>query len=289
LTTTLFRRFPGALALLLCAPLLAQQQPVQLLLPSRTLEPRSTFEVRFASDMVAAEQIGKPVDPSPLVLEPAVPGRFIWLSKRSGSFAPEGILPLGTKFRISLRTGLTDAAGKTVRSTLRETAETPPFRIKGESAVSYIDSSNATVLPRHLILFNSDVNAAAAAKFCRYVNGAGARVAAQVEQAADQTESDRLFPVYASDDRSLAVWGETVEPLSDSAGDESEQQAAPEPASTPQPRGNVLHIAPAKPLPPARTGDSSSMRACRLPTARSRWPPRSWCRSAPCRRSEPAR
>ena len=41
------------------------------------------------------------------------------------------MLPLGTKFKISLRPGTKDAAGKAVPATLRETAETPPFRVKG--------------------------------------------------------------------------------------------------------------------------------------------------------------
>ena len=53
-------------------PLLAQEKPVQLLLPARVLQPDSTFELRFASDMVPADQIGMPAAVSPLVLEPAV-------------------------------------------------------------------------------------------------------------------------------------------------------------------------------------------------------------------------
>src|SRR4051794_33559333 len=112
----------------------AEERAVQLLLPSRQLEPTSTFELRFASEMVPATDIGKVATVSPLVLSPAVEGQFVWLSTRSGTFAPKGILPIATKFQITLRPGLKDTGGREVKSTLRETAETPPFRVKGVMA-----------------------------------------------------------------------------------------------------------------------------------------------------------
>ncbi|MFN2507585.1 MAG: hypothetical protein ABR589_02305, partial [Chthoniobacterales bacterium] len=238
---------------LLASTSLAADPPVQLLLPSRQLEPASTFEVRFAAEMVRPDQIGKPAEPSPLVIAPAVPGRFVWLSTRSGTFAPDGVLPLGTKFTISFRPGLRTAAGKELPAKLRETAETPPFRVKGASAVNYIDKDNASVLPRYLVLFNANVNAAAAAKYCRFVNAAGMRVEARVEQAEDQRKRERVFPVWQSDDRSLLTWGEKP---GDAAPEAEEESEGGEPQETdltrkaPPPRHNVLFVAAAKPLPP---------------------------------------
>ena len=72
----------------------AAEPAAQLLLPSRKLEPKSTFEVRFAAEMVPADQVGKPAEISPLVFQPSVEGRFLWLSTRSGTFTPAKILPL---------------------------------------------------------------------------------------------------------------------------------------------------------------------------------------------------
>src|SRR5438105_10980818 len=111
----------------------ATEPPAQLLLPSRKLESKSTFEVRFASEMVPADQVGKPAEISPLAFQPSVEGRFVWLSTRSGTFTPTKILPLGTKFQITLRSDLKDANGKPVAATMRENAETPPLRVKGIS------------------------------------------------------------------------------------------------------------------------------------------------------------
>jgi hypothetical protein len=263
----MFRSICLAAFLSLAPSLFAADPPAQLLLPSRQLEANSTFEVRFASEMVKPEQIGKPVDVSPLVLEPAVPGRFVWLSTRSGSFAPEGVLPLGTNFKISLRAGLKDAAGKPVAATLRETAETPPFGVKGVSAVSYGDVDNAPVVPRYLVLFNAPVDAATAAKFSRFINDAGVRVEARVEQASDPRKPERRFPVWQSEDRSLAAWGEKADPPKsideeeDGAGEETDDELAP--AKDVPPVRNVLYVAAANRFRPARTGASYSSPASR--------------------------
>ena len=205
------RSFSLALFLSLGLSAFAAEPPVQLLLPSRTLDPHSTFELRFATEMVRADDVGKPAPVSPLLLEPAVIGRFVWLSTRSGTFAPQGILPLGTKFKISLRSGTKDAAGKLLPATLRETAETPTFRVKGSVGLGYIDRDNATVVPRFLVLFNANVNAAAASKYFRFVNAAGTSIPARVEQAGDPKNRDRVFSAWQSDDRSLAIWGEKLE------------------------------------------------------------------------------
>ena len=95
----------------------------------------------------------------------------------------------------------------------------------------------------------------AAAKFCRFINAAGVRVEARVEQAIDPRKPDRRFPVYQSDDRSLGGWGEKAEPPATINDDEEEGsgegRAENDPtAKAPPPVRNVLYVAAAKPLPP---------------------------------------
>ncbi len=93
----MFRRVSFPLCLLFANLSLGAEPAAQLLLPSKTLEPKSTFELRFAAEMVPADQIGKPAEPSPLVFDPPVEGRFVWVSTRSGSLAPAGLNPRRTK------------------------------------------------------------------------------------------------------------------------------------------------------------------------------------------------
>ena len=239
----MIRSFWFALIFTLAVTAVAEERAVQLLLPSRRLEPTSTFELRFPTEMVPADQIGKTATPSPLVFAPAMDGQFIWLSTRSGTFVPKGILPLATKYQISLRTGLKDAAGREVKSNLREIVDTPPLRVKGTSALGGLDAENAPATPRFLVLFNANVDAATAAKFIRFTNGAGAKVDARVE--ADEPKiRERAFPSYQSDDRMLSAWGEKP------AAPESDEETTDRDEKPRLMRKNVLFIAPTKPLPP---------------------------------------
>src|SRR3954465_1356092 len=196
----MMRSFWLGLTFCLATTTLAQERAAQLLLPSRQLEPASTFELRFASEMVPATEIGKVAPVSPLVFSPAVEGQFVWLSTRSGTFAPKGILPLGTKYQITLRNGLKDSGGREVKTTLRETAQTPPLRVKGVTALGGSEPEDTVANPRYLVLFNADVAASACAKFFRFVNAAGVKIEARVEQADDPKKRDYIFPSYQSDD-----------------------------------------------------------------------------------------
>jgi alpha-2-macroglobulin len=241
------RPFSFAVIFLLATTAVAEERAVQLLLPSRQLEPTSTFELRFANEMVAADQVGKPAALSPLIFAPAMDGQFVWLSTRSGTFAPKGVLPLGTKYQISLRAGLKDAAGRAVTAALKETAETPPMRVKGVSTLSGGQADDAPAMPRYLILFNANVKAAACAKFFRFTNASGARIEARVGQAADAGIRVRSFEPYQSDDRSLSVWGEPPAAPSETSesGDEAEEKDKPAIS-----RQNILVVTPARPLSP---------------------------------------
>lgn len=234
------------------AAVFAQDPPVQLLLPSRLLEAKSTFEVRFATEMVPPDFSGQPAAVSPLVFQPPVPGRFVWLSTRSGTFAPEGVLPLGRKFQITLLAGLKDAAGKAVQAKLHETAETPPFRVKAAEALDSSSGEGPSLRGRHLVLFNANVNADAAAKFIRFVDAGGSRIAARVEQAGDPNNRERVLSPWQSDDKSLAAWGDDPAPPQDDGGadEDVDPSAAPKPPQPP--RGNILFVAPVKPLQPGK-------------------------------------
>ncbi len=248
----MLRHFSLALFLALAVAAWAEEPAVQLLLPSRKLELRSTFEVRFAAEMVAAEQVGRPADVSPLVFNPPIEGRFVWLSTRSGTFAPTQPLPLGTKFKISLRPGLKDGAGNSLKAKLLDMAETPPMRVKGAHSLGDTDLGNASIVPRFLVLFNANVKAAAAAKYCRFEDASGNRIAARVEQASDPSRFERTFPSWESDDQTLSAWSGQPDPDAKTGAEDSEsEETAGENAvkKTGPARENILFIAPVKPLP----------------------------------------
>lgn len=222
----------------------AEERTVQLLLPFRQLEPTSTFELRFAHEMVPASMVGKTETVPPLVFTPKIEGQFTWLSTRSGTFTPKGILPLGVKYQISLRQGLKDLSGHLIYSSGKETAETPPMRVKGVSPVTFSQEDDASSMPRYLLLFNANVSPSSCAKFIRFTNSSGVKIEARVGQAGDVENRTRSFPFYQSDDRSLAVWGEApAAPANMNEFEYGEEKEQPL-------QKNVLVVSPAKPLSP---------------------------------------
>jgi hypothetical protein len=81
----------------------AEPKPVELVLSSKKIEPATALEVRFAEPMVGREGIGQAANACPLVLQPTIPGKFVWLSTRSGAFSPDEPWPLSTTFSLTAK------------------------------------------------------------------------------------------------------------------------------------------------------------------------------------------
>src|SRR5579859_8277895 len=75
-----------------------QSRGVQLLLSTDELAPGTTFELRFDEPIAPPGQVGSQAEVSPLSFQPAISGRFLWTSPRSGVFTPDEPLALGTEY-----------------------------------------------------------------------------------------------------------------------------------------------------------------------------------------------
>jgi len=100
-----------------------------LLVDGTELQPSSTLEIRFETDMVKRDLLGVPLpgSQSPLQIEPPISGTFTWLSKRSGVYVPSGAPRLGEHYQLSLKQGLKDQGGKPITTRINKTLSTPPF------------------------------------------------------------------------------------------------------------------------------------------------------------------
>ena len=82
-----------ALLSLIAVPLFAAPKEASVTLSLETLGEQRQFkassmlELRFAMPMVAEDVVGKAVE-SPLVIKPALAGKWLWLSPKSGVFQP---------------------------------------------------------------------------------------------------------------------------------------------------------------------------------------------------------
>ena len=214
---------------------LADEPPVQLL-STTPLAPTSTLEVRFNADMVAADQLGKPVEPPPLVLTPTVAGTFQWVSQRSGMFKPTEPYPLGTTIQVTLRDDLKTAKGAELPADWKAVISAPLFAVQGWSPIGYSWKENASAEPGFVLLFNADVSAETAAANLWFVrNGSDEKWPAKAEAPAGKRQPLAYFNNWLiPTGRSTLTWAERFR---------SEEQA-------PGARGNQLFVKSAKPLVP---------------------------------------
>jgi uncharacterized protein YfaS (alpha-2-macroglobulin family) len=201
--------------------------------------PNATFTIRFAKPMVDAGSVGKVADPAPVELQPAVKGKFTWLSTRSGTFAPEEPLALSATYRFALRQGVKDSGGEALSGEIEPTFQTPGFTMKGSHSTSYLYRDDVTAEPGFNLLFNADLDATAAASFLSFTNKDGKKIAANVVQADPVHQAQHRFPRYRSSDQSLLTWAARFsEKVTPSIGGR-----APEVA-----RQNQLYVRPAEAL-----------------------------------------
>jgi len=230
------------LSLGLVVPAIAAEKSVQLVLSTPQLDPTTTCEFRFPEPMVDGRALGQPAEPSPLVVTPALRGRFVWLSPRSGVFTPDEAPRLGTTYRFSVRAGLMNAGGVATEATTDATVTTPAFGVKGFSPVTYLNADDASALPAFNLLFNADVRATEVAAAFTFVNQTGRKIPARVAQALALFHPEHRFPIHRSPDRSLLTWAARFA-----------ASRAPVPPGLPPPedgeRENQLFITPAQALP----------------------------------------
>jgi uncharacterized protein YfaS (alpha-2-macroglobulin family) len=176
---------------LLVRPALAQPAAaVQMFPEDGLLQPGGTVEFRFPSPMVAPTDLGPAAEP-PVVFDPQLPGRFTWLSTRSGTFEPEGEPGLGQSWRVRLRDGLKTAKGKPAGRAFKARLTTPDFGVTAVSnGVWNVENVSPEVEVK--LAFNLAVKPDAAA--FRFVNAAGVEIPAEVRAAT----TDDYFQVPAA-------------------------------------------------------------------------------------------
>lgn len=250
-----------AIAALLTLPLVAAPNipPVILnadLTDSLQLKPTTAFELRFDRPMIPPELAGKPAG-SPIMIKPAMDGKWTWLSTQSGVFQPSAPAPLGTTFQLSLQPGLKDAVGKPFRAQIKKTFASPAFRVKGWFSPDYINVEDAIATPRVSLLFNADLALEEIARSVWFINAAKEKVAARVEQVDARKDPRLIFPSYRADDRSQLTWAAQVrehlagggkKPATNDEGDDEEDDTPTQPGGMPILKNQVL-VSPVVTLP----------------------------------------
>ena len=251
-------KLSAALALFLALPLFAapKELPVTLLVDTadiHVLKPSSAFELRFAEAMVADDAVGKTDREVPIVIKPAMTGKWRWVSTQSGVFQPTEPPPLGATYQVTLAGGLKTADGKTFRGSLNQTYTTPAFRVKGVNMMDYFDAKDAVSRPKAMLLFSANVDPATLAAHVKFVDAQKRIIEATVRRATGQEGS---FPAYRSDDRSASTWEAQVRehlagaPAKKAQSEDEDEDDAPQAPKAVPVLKNQIVVTPSKPLMP---------------------------------------
>ncbi len=244
------------LCLLGCAPQRDTAVGVKLLPESLIPSPNTTFELRFDVPMVAATNLGSPLNVSPLAIRPALAGQFTWLSSRTGVFTPTEPPVLGETYHFSLLPGLRNAAGRLAAARLHRRLTTPPLEINPPHIPG--SGANISATPKLRLYFNSAVDPATAATFIEFRNTNGlshpARITSPATAAAAHAASDPdADPEHHFYESHRPTWRELFEPRTQPQPQSLRPASsnAPTPPASPaeKPRHNLLRITPATPLP----------------------------------------
>ncbi len=238
------RSFLASFCLLLSLALAAvaaespdESRGVRLVFDAAEIAPGSTFELRFDQPIVPPQNVGLVAKESPLVITPALPGSFLWLSQRSGVFTPSAPLALATTYQLRLAPNLATAESRPSDAKLDLKVQTPPMSVTAVSPASFREK-DAPSSPKIVAQFNVRVNPEALARFIEFRDEAGHSVAALSMPA---TKAEGYFPGRPSQhkpwrDRFRDTPGESDE------DDSSVEEKAPAP--------NRVVIRPAQPLSP---------------------------------------
>ncbi len=232
-----FSLTPLCLAFFLAAGAFAADAPneshgVQLVLGAEEISPTSTFELRFDQAMVSPERLGLAAEKSPLLITPALPGSFTWLSQRSGVFTPSAPLALATTYQLRLAPNLQNAEGQPSDAKLVAQVQTPPMSVIGVSPSGFREK-DAPSSPKIVAQFNVRIKAEAVAPFIEFQDAAGHSIAALTAPA---TNADGYFPGPA---REQKAWRDRFK---NEPNDSSDEEKAPAP--------NRVIIRSAQPLAP---------------------------------------
>ncbi len=205
--------------------------------PDETLlPPTAAFELRFASPMVAADQVGKEAADSPLVFTPELPGSFRWTSQRGGVYTLSDPPPLGATYQAALRHDLKSADGQPIAGAadLKRAFHMPGLEI-GAVIANATENNDLPVRPKMHLVFNSAVSAAKIAPAFSFRSAEGSRIAAHVTPTPENVTSSTWSHL------AMRTWREQFL----DAHTPADARAT---AGTPPDSRNRLEIVPASPL-----------------------------------------
>jgi uncharacterized protein YfaS (alpha-2-macroglobulin family) len=125
---------PVPLAAVSPLPAPSLEPPLASVAPTGDADTLAQVRIRFAADLIPLERLESPDESAVLAhfaLEPALPGRFRFLTPRMIGFEPDRAWPAAARVRVRIGKGLRDVRGRTLAADVAWTFQTPRIALAG--------------------------------------------------------------------------------------------------------------------------------------------------------------
>ena len=142
------------LALLLPSLVDAQTQPIQVVVTSprgrtNTIDQSQQIFATFNQPMTVLREVPEDESTGPLVIDPAVPGKYRWLGTATIAFIPEQKLPYATLFKVTIPAGTNSVSRQTLSQPFTWEFETPRpkvVRVNPYTGQKFIELDHSVLL-----------------------------------------------------------------------------------------------------------------------------------------------
>lgn len=151
--------------------------------------------VVFNMPMVPLQALPEGDGSGPLIIRPAVKGRFRWLGSNTLAFTPTDRLQLASKYDVTIPAGTASMAGAVLRRDFTFSFETTrPSLIKSNI---YDDAQGVTIRPSIFLLFSQPMNSQSVADGVRLIHDPTGVAVEMTVKSADSSEITEFLDRYA--------------------------------------------------------------------------------------------
>lgn len=172
---TLIPAFTATLAITMAA-----SAAPRLVVSTPTLVPESQIDLVLDSPVTAIPDLGKTVDNTWIEIQPALPGKLLWKAQNIARFIPAQAPAIGTTYTFSIPKNLHHLDKSPVPAGKFASLESEAFRVVVANASNRWSSDFSPSTGEWLLVFNDDVDPAAAGNYISFVSKNGQRVAAKL-------------------------------------------------------------------------------------------------------------
>ena len=156
--------------------------------PRDTVDTLAQIRIEFAQPLLPLESIESPDEVSKLAyfsIEPALPGRFRFLTPHLVGFQADEALPIATRVKVTVKRGLTDLRGDTLSNDFAWTFETAALTI-----TPHLPEGAVALTPALEFSSNAELDQSSLTQFVHVDAEAGPEVPIKVALERDQAASD---------------------------------------------------------------------------------------------------